>query len=463
MKRKNWRHFIVRGCSVMVLLVGWVSLAACGSKFQLMPTPNLYTNPDWNPFANVPPALQGDKTSLLYITDRVPEKKTPDHSAYGFERSRSAAFGECQVQIGENESWEELVQASRSAKRKRDLEMKVVSTREIARFEPTPPSLIISDAQLAHPELAPSNQMEARAEKQFIDELTARLAQTPRKEVFIYIHGFNNSFNKSMLVGSEIWHFLGREGVPIIYSWPAGMGGLRGYEYTVSSTEFTIFHLKQALRLIASCPAVQKIHILAHSRGTAVVTAAVRELYLEFRGSTDTEKTLKLGTVVLAAADLDLDVNIQRNATERIGRAVDRCALYVSGRDKALGFSNWLSGDLGRVGNIDPKLFTKEEIDTLRHSQRLQIIDADVKKLGSFNHDYYHANPAVSSDVILLLRYQLMPGAENGRPLGVSDSGFWAVYDGYPGAAWALPSGAESVNTEANPSRPTTVTGNGAR
>ena len=32
-----------------------------------------------------------------------------------------------------------------------------------------------------------------------------------------------------MLVIAELWHFLGRQGVPILYTWPAGFGGLRGY------------------------------------------------------------------------------------------------------------------------------------------------------------------------------------------------------------------------------------------
>ena len=54
------------------------------------------------------------------------------------------------------------------------------------------------------------------------------------------------------------------------------------------------------------------------------------------------------------------------------------------------------------------------------------------------------ANPAVSSDLVLSVRYQLVPGAEHGRPLDVSEFGFWVVDEAYPGTDWARPSSAGS-------------------
>ena len=428
-----------RGHALCTILLGLnlVALAGCSSKTYLMPTPTVYTHPDWNPFADVPPSLQGDEVSVLYVTDRLPEEQTEDHWEYGYQRSRSAAFGEAVVQIGDGLSWDDLVEASRARNRSRELELNVTATRELARFAPTPPTLVITDAQLASHELPPVDPAQADAERRFKEDIAARLARTPRKEVFIYVHGFNNSLDDAVLTTAELWHFLGREGVPICYTWPAGVGLFKAYQYTLASTQFTIYHFKQMLRLIASCPEVEKVHIIAHSRGTAVATDALRELHLEIRGTADTKKTLKLGTIVLAAADLDLDVVIQRLATERIGRAVEHTVIYISSHDTALGFSAWLFGG-GRLGDIDFKLFAPEEIAALRGSRRVQFIDARVKKLG-LGHSYFYANPAVSSDLVLLLRYQLLPGAEYGRPLGVTDVGLWIVDDDYPGSTWTLP------------------------
>ena len=57
-----------------------------------------------------------------------------------------------------------------------------------------------------------------------------RLGLTSRKAVYVYIHGFNNTFEDGVFVIAQLWHFLGRQGVPMLYTWPAGAGGgLRGY------------------------------------------------------------------------------------------------------------------------------------------------------------------------------------------------------------------------------------------
>ena len=52
-------------------------------------------------------------------------------------------------------------------------------------------------------------------------------------------------------------------------------------------------------------------------------------------------------------------------------------------------------------------------------------------------HSYFRTNPAVSSDLILMIRDNRDPGAENGRPLIEIDRGlnYWKIKDGYPGTA----------------------------
>src|SRR3954467_11087223 len=105
------------------------------------------------------------------------------------------------------------------------------------------------------------------------------------------------------------------------------------------------------LRLIASCPDVQKINIISHSRGTDITVNALRELHMEIHGSgRSTREVLKLGTLVMAAPDIDLDVVIQKFITVRLGSVPERFAMYVCSHDKALGISTWLFGSLGRAG-----------------------------------------------------------------------------------------------------------------
>ncbi|HEY7118453.1 MAG TPA: alpha/beta hydrolase [Tepidisphaeraceae bacterium] len=425
-----------------------VCLGGCSSTPTLMPTPNLYAWSADDPFADVPPELQNNHVDVLYLTDRAPENDAAGNLTYGYKRSRAVAVGKARVQFGKDMSWEQLVKASRSAKRSEPIEVTLTQTTELVRFPPTPKALIELPEQAGMAVTRPTtNPTTLRAE---IDKdtqialaaLSEQLAKTPVKEVYVFIHGYNNSFQDSVATIAELWHFLGRRGVPIAYSWPAGATGLlRGYNYDFMSSQFTVFHLKQMLRIIAACPDVRKIHLIAHSRGTDVLCTALRELHLEISGGTSgdlpnghnkTRDELKLGTVVLAAPDIDLDVVIQRMVTVRLGRIPERTALYICSKDEALGLSSWLFGTT-RLGRINAGMFTEEELAALRESRSAEVIDAKISNPGAFGHDYFHSSPAVSSDLILLMRYQRRPGAEYGRPLGRSGKGFWEIDDHYPG------------------------------
>ena len=77
---------------------------------------------------------------------------------------------------------------------------------------------------------------------------------SPGKEVYFYIHGYNNDFEDAAFAAAELWHFAGREGVPIFYTWPAGAPGPSGYIYDRESGEFTLNHLKSAIGHISSWP-----------------------------------------------------------------------------------------------------------------------------------------------------------------------------------------------------------------
>src|SRR5207253_2224959 len=74
----------------------------------------------------------------------------------------------------------------------------------------------------------------------FQQMVQARVAGSDYKDVFVFIHGFNSAFEDAVFRAAEVWHFLGRVRVPLVYTWPAGHGGLRGYAYDRESGEFTV-------------------------------------------------------------------------------------------------------------------------------------------------------------------------------------------------------------------------------
>ena len=124
-------------------------------------------------------------------------------------------------------------------------------------------------------------------------------------------------------------------------------------------------------------------------------------------------------------------VATQRIAAERIGQDTGRTTVYVSQHDMALGLADWLFADR-RLGTLQYEDLTDFERTILDSSTGLTVIDARVPKQG-WGHSYFHSNPAVSSDLILLLRDDRQPGAANGRPLTKVGPNYWDLDNDYPG------------------------------
>ncbi len=432
---------IVRASSLSLTLI--FALTGCGAP-QLVPTPNLYVDSEENPFAAVPAPFRTNEIDVLYVTDRRLVPLEDGTLEYDHGRSFSLAFGSATVSLGDDVSWESLVKASRTHDRDVSLPVTVSRIEETGRFPATPFPLVKgSEADenargyrrlglVQDPVVIARHEEVAEALRQ---ELRQRLANTPRKEAFIYIHGYNNSFDDAVSVIAQVWHFLGRIGVPIAYTWPAGIGGIRGYLYDRESGEFTIFHLKQFLHVLTSCEELEKVHFIAHSRGTDVMMTAIRELWIEMRGQIrDPGRKRKLGHIIIAAPDLDIEVISQRIAAEEIGEEIDRLTIYMSSSDAAIGLSTWMFRSKKRIGRL-------QSLDEIPEPQRQRaklttgigtLVDARVDS-GWIGHSYFFSHPAVLSDVILILRDGLSPGKENGRPLERGkDSFFWRIVEDYP-------------------------------
>ena len=404
-------------------------LSGCSSDHPLMPTPNLYTDPGVYPANEIPESLRSNQVELFYVTDRTRETGQNGETFYGAGRSTSAAYGSVVVEIGNAEPWEELVEASQTGKRKQELLLRIHSVQEHARFPETPYPFSVVDGTIVEDEET-RVEYEQTADK-FRRDLVARLASLQRKEVIVFIHGFNNTFQSSALVLAELWHFTGRRGVPVLYSWPAASGGLFGYFIDRESGEFTIFHLKEFLRLLADIPDIHRIHIIAHSRGTDVMTTALRELVIESRSAgRNPLKDLRIANLILAAPDLDFEVVRQRLIAEKFGPAIGKITIYTNQEDTALDMSESLMGGT-RFGRLDSEDLGQKESQIFSQVRNVHIINVE-GEVSFLGHSYFRDNPGVSSDLAILIRDGSEPGSEM-RPLVHRILNFWDLPEGYPG------------------------------
>jgi esterase/lipase superfamily enzyme len=417
-------------------------LTGCSTARLMMPTPNVHLEPERDAFADLAAPLQSTEVKLFYVTDRAPEQDDQGNLYYGSGRSPSLAFGTAVVNLGREITWDELLEASRTQRRLKPVQLELREVTELVRGPNTPlPYAVVNGRVVEEPNLVAQRDAAAEAARK---ALAKQLALTPRKEVFIYVHGYHNTFEKAAFAMAELWHFLGRVGVPIIYTWPAGYPGLFGYTYDRESSEFTIYHLREALDFIASFPEVEKIHLIAHSRGTDVAVNAVRELTLQARGAgIDPREKYKIHNLVLAAPDLDLQVATQRIAGDRLVLSVDRFTMYTSPADKAIGFARRLfQSPRGRVGtaglgDVDETIKAAMEFGRAHSPTNFAVVnfsgasDANKAQIDRYGHSYFRNAPTVSSDLVLMLRDDLDPGSP-GRPLEPIGLRFWRVPSGYP-------------------------------
>lgn len=395
--------------------------------------PRIYSTEGQAVYAAVAPELRTTDVPLLYATDRKPEEGSEETDRkYTYERDRSLAFGLCHVRLGGNGSWDELVKATCDPSRSATIQMGRIE--ELGRIPETAYEFRkVGDLLQADPVQQDSVTL---ASGLLLETVESRLAATSRKDIFLFVHGYANAFQDAAFTMAQTWHFLGREGVPFLYSWPAGSGGLlRGYTFDRESGEFTIFHLKQTLRLLSRAKGLNKIHVIAHSRGTDVFMTALRELFLEDGRKIEGKCFARiLGTVVLAAPDLDFDVLTTRIVYEGLLLVPDRLVVYVSEGDRAIGISDWLFSSLKRLGQLQSADLPPEALDRLKRYTHIEVIDARVTGFGSWGHDYFYAHPAVSSDLIMLLREGKAAGGPGGRPLRREENSFWIIDNEYPNA-----------------------------
>lgn len=425
-------------CQNRFLLPLAVLLASCGCQRYLVATPNLHLHRDFcHTFDVCPPGSQTPDMEVIYATDRASDKDTAAGPSYGYQRAKWLAFGTAKVSLDPNPTWQQLRADSLVQRRKHDYALKVAEVRETGRFAFVVDNLRATDHGL-DVKRAAYREMDEEVAK-FHGLLRERLAQTPQKDVFIFIHGFNTEFNDAVYRPAEVWHFMGRVGVPVAYTWPAGFSGIRGYAYDRESGEFTIFHLKNFIRTVAACPEVERIHLVAHSRGTDVTITALRELNIEFQAKgQSTAEGLKLENLVLAAPDLDEDVFMQRFTAENLLEAARRTTIYASKNDKAIGLADVVFASRRRVGSLGPRDISPKLRQIMAKLPNLQFIDCNVKSSSILaSHDYVFNHPAALSDLILLLRDRRPPGAHYGRPLRQPMEGVWELTNDY--LAVALP------------------------
>lgn len=204
------------------------------------------------------------------------------------ERGHVLRLGVAKVTAGkEGMTWEEARRISLLKNRPEDYPLKVTDVHEVGVLDR---SINVLTEGLMY-----KDQLQLPGE-QFVAKVNAKLAISRAKDVFIYVHGYKVVFENPLLVASELWHFLGYEGVFIAFAWPSTPSTL-AYFSDLETATLSAGNLRILIQYLAEKTDARRIHIIGYSAETRVVAQAIDQLALMHAcpGCNDSAKDLRIG------------------------------------------------------------------------------------------------------------------------------------------------------------------------
>ncbi|MGC4027063.1 MAG: alpha/beta hydrolase [Mesorhizobium sp.] len=231
----------------------------------------------------------------------------------------------------------------------------------------------------------------AYSEPAFDNAACANIAKHSGRAL-VFVHGYKTSFDAAVYRMTQIVHDAGYEGTPILFSWASG-GKIVDYVYDNNSATAARNSLEATLRLVSKC--ATRVDIIAHSMGNWVTMEALRQLAIVGNPTLNG----KLGDVILASPDIDVDVF--KAQMQRYGKPQKPFILLLSGNDRALQISGFLAGERPRVGDY------ADSADLAKYG--VTVVDLTAVKGDRLGHTKFAANPVVIKLIGAGLNYEGEP------------------------------------------------------
>jgi esterase/lipase superfamily enzyme len=250
-------------------------------------------------------------------------------------------------------------------------------------------------------------QTERVDESQALKILRQGLRHAPKKEVLVFVHGFNTRFGEAVFRMAQIAHDSNLVAVPLLFTWPS-RGDLFSYTYDRESSNYSRDALERLLQALQRDPDVGEIDILAHSMGNWVTLEALRQMAIR-----DKRLAPKIKNVMLAAPDVDMYVF--RKQIAEMGSPRPPFTLFVSRDDEALRISRKVWGNVPRIGAVDPNV---EPFRSQFEQEKVTVIDlTDVTTDDRLNHSKFAQSP----EVVKLIGSRLASGQSFAGKTGIGE------------------------------------------
>lgn len=231
----------------------------------------------------------------------------------------------------------------------------------------------------------------------FIDGLKqqAAAAKAYPKQAFVFVHGYNVTFDEAIFRTAQIAHDIGFDGPSVTYSWPS-RGGTWDYRHDLDTAKSSRDGLKALLALVAQDPAIANVNLIAHSMGNEPVLEVLGEVG-GIKRAGGVAPDFKLRELILAAPD------VSRRSFEVLAEKFKDVArggitLYASSKDRAMLASKKVASGLTRAGDVP----TVEGPMIVAGIETIDVSAADTSFF-STNHNSFADRQHLVEDMRLLL------------------------------------------------------------
>lgn len=406
--------------SYLIIILG-VLLSSCAApqNYSLMPTPVLYVNSSIDPFAHLSQEQKNTLTNVYYATNRTLVSNRDAHS-YSNGISSTLRFGLATVRMGDTETgWNMLHESSLSDGLATPIKLSLEKVEEQAETPVEPES----DHWPISPEL-----------DRFFEMINSELSTALDREIMVYVHGTKVDFTNAAILTAEVDHFAGRDFVGLAFSWPSHQNII---SYLLGTDVQRALNSSPALAdlliLLARYTKAEKINILAYSAGCRVTSKALSELQDRF-ATLETQRlkeTMKIGAVVFAAADVAVDVFLDR--LKAASELADQVVITTSDKDNALQAAQKYMGGKVRAGTSGAEAAEIEYI-VAEGLRNVSIVDVSIgqehRGFDIIGHHYWYRHPWMSSDIVFIMRTDLPPSRRGLQPAVAA--GLWYLSSEYP-------------------------------
>lgn len=312
---------------------------------------------------------------ILFATLRKLEQAdTPLAPTFSGERGQALSYGRARVRIPEDH--------------------------KIGRLE-LPGGFSIFGIRLTNEETDPKKHFLLRSRQPLtLEQWDSLIEGIGPSEAVVFVHGFNTSFDDSVVRLAQIVWDLQYKGLPILFSWPS-RGAVIDYAYDRDSALGARDAFMDLLSNLRDKHKISTVHVIAHSMGNFLVLDALTRL---------TKPTPAMGQLIMAAPDVDRDQFVQE--IPKVRPLFRGLTLYASSADKALAVSMRVAGGIPRAGDVPA-----EGPIVLPGLETLDVTALGEEMFGLNHTTFAQARPLIDDISLILSESRHAPRLAQERPM----------------------------------------------